>query len=147
MEDVKQETYEHTQQTEPGEQSRQHQEEQQKEYSHDYENWMSQLRKISLAATGACIMLKEETVNCYNKLVDKGLSAKEESKKWVKEKLEKGYKQTQNTMQSAVDMSFENIEKVLNKMNIPKKSDVDELSKRLDALAEKIEALKQAQGQ
>lgn len=93
------------------------------------------LRKAFLAGVGAMLLTRERAEELVNKLVKKGELSEEEQPKVIKElrtKVEESKKEWEKKI-------CETVEKTLEKMNIPTKSQLDELKAKLDQLSQKIE--------
>ena len=111
------------------------------------EQWMAQMKRIMLAGMGAVAMAQDEMEAFVKKMVERGQIAEKEGRKWMKEFMEKGRKQTKDTMHSIEDTSMESFEKILNKFNIPTKHDFETLSQRVEKLGERVEELSKKLGQ
>ncbi len=98
------------------------------------------MKRMGLATIGAMALLQEESEKVVQKLVEKGENAGKQSRQWAHEMFEKGRTQTRQTVH-VIESGFENLEKILGKMNIPTRNDLEELSKKVDALAQKVESL------
>lgn len=95
-------------------------------------------RKVLLAAIGAVALAQDEIEDFVNKLVDRGEIAEKDGRKLVREVMEKRKKSTKDVE----DETGKRIQDVLNRMSIPSKKDIDELSDKISALTQKIEDLK-----
>ncbi len=109
----------------------------------DEKKGMTQLvRRVLLASLGAAVLAQEEVEDFVNRLVDKGEIAEKDGKKLVKEMMDHRKKQSAK-VEKEVDTRVENIvERVLARMNVPTKSDIDSLSKKIGDLSEKVEELR-----
>lgn len=99
------------------------------------------LRRLALASIGAADMKREEIEEFVNKLVDRGEMAEQDGERLMRElraRREQGRVQVEQT----VERGFE---QVLNRLNIPSKHDIDELSIKIAQLAARVEELRQAQ--
>jgi len=101
------------------------------------------VRKIALASVGAVVLAQEEIEDFIGKLVQKGELAEKDGKTLVQDLIEKRKqsepeKAAPHAVTSAIDTT---VDKVLHKINIPTKSDVEELAKKIDEIDKKIEAL------
>jgi len=95
-------------------------------------------RKVLLAAIGAVVLAQEEIEEFINRLIEKGEIAEKDGKKLLNEVLEKRKKGTEK----AEDELTKRIESTLNRMSIPSKADIDELSSKIATLSKKIDELK-----
>jgi poly(hydroxyalkanoate) granule-associated protein len=98
------------------------------------------LRKVLLATLGAAVIAQEEIEALVNKLVERGEIAEKDGKKLVHEMMDKRKSKTREVE----DEVNKNIKDVLDRMNIPTKSDIDSLSQKIAALSKKIDDLKKA---
>jgi poly(hydroxyalkanoate) granule-associated protein len=105
------------------------------------------VRKVALASVGAVVLAQEEIEDFVGKLVQKGELAEKDGKTLVKDILEKRNKQGEaardnggatQAVTSAIDHT---VDKVLHKINVPTKTDVEELAKKIEEIDKKIEAL------
>lgn len=106
----------------------------------DEENWRLQFKKVFLAGLGAVSIAEEEMEKIIHRLVEKGTLAEQEGRKWLKEFMEKYYRQTKDKVHT-IESNLENWETILGKMNIPTKAQVEELSKKVEQLSAKVEEL------
>jgi len=91
------------------------------------------IEKMLLAGLGAFTLTKEKAEEMVNYLVEKGEVSKQEQAEFIKKLLEKG-KDTRIEIEKIVEKSLAN---VLDKFNVPTKSDIDALMKKIDGLAKK----------
>lgn len=105
------------------------------------------VRKVALASVGAVVLAQEEIEDFVGKLVQKGELAEKDGKTLVNDLLEKrkqGESQRLNgvhataAVTSAIDTT---VDKVLHKINVPTKTDVEELARKIEEIDKKIEAL------
>ena len=76
-------------------------------------------------------------------LVERGEIAEQEGKKLVLEIKEKRRKKTDE----AEEVASTRVREALDRMDIPTKSDIDDLSKKITTLSKKVDDLKKAQSQ
>ena len=105
------------------------------------------IRKVALASVGAVVLAQEEVEDFVGRLVQKGELAEKEGRSLVNDLVEKR-KQKQSAREertgpvgavtSAIDST---VDKVLHKINVPTRTDVEELAKKIDEIDKKIEAL------
>lgn len=123
------------------------------------------VRKVILAGIGAAKMAQEEvagfvgdsegylnkiveeTEAFINKLVDKGAIAESDGKQLVADMMEKRRSVVKDSAEKAQSGLDKRVEDVLARLNIPTKSDVDELSKKIGQLSHKVDNLKKVQEQ
>jgi poly(hydroxyalkanoate) granule-associated protein len=97
-------------------------------------------RKVLLAGVGAVVLTQEEVEKVVARLVERGEIAEKEGKKLVGEVMDKRKKETRK----AEDELEKRVEDLLNRMNVPTKSDIQSLSAKIEALTKKVEELKQS---
>lgn len=110
------------------------------------------VRKLILAGIGAFALSREEAEAFLNRLVERGELAQKDAQKLFEEAAERFRKtampqtdQVQanlNNLTAQVETSFEQF---LNRLNIPSKRDIDELSAKIAQLAARVEELRRAQ--
>ena len=99
-------------------------------------------KNIGLAFMGGMALAQDEMEKFVQKLIKRGEEAEQnltEPKKKVKEMIERGCQMSKDMMATVADNL--NIEKALAKMNIPTRNDIEDLAKKVDHLAEKVETL------
>lgn len=97
-------------------------------------------RKVLLAGIGAVALAQEEIESFVNKLVERGEIAEKDGKKLVRDVMERRKKETQK----AEDQLEKRMEDLLDRMNVPTKSDIEALSAKITALTKKVDELKNA---
>jgi len=95
-------------------------------------------RKVLLAGIGAVALGKEEIEEFVGRLVDRGEIAEKDGRKLVHEIMDKRKKGTEK----AEDELGKRIEAVMERMNVPSKVDIEELSDKITQLSKKIDELK-----
>lgn len=91
------------------------------------------IEKILLAGLGGLTITREKAEEIVADLVKKGEVARNDQSEFVNRLLEKG-ENTRTEIEKVVEKS---IAKVLDRLNIPTKSDIDALVKKIDELARK----------
>jgi poly(hydroxyalkanoate) granule-associated protein len=97
-------------------------------------------RKVLLAGIGAVALAQEEIESFVNKLVERGEIAEKDGKQLVRDVMEKRKKEAQK----AEDELEKRMEELLDRMNVPTKSDIEALSAKITALTKKVDELKNA---
>jgi polyhydroxyalkanoate synthesis regulator phasin len=97
-------------------------------------------RKVLLASMGAMALAQEELEDFVSKLVERGEIAEKDGKKLVREMMEKRKKEAKRA-EGEMD---KRIEELLDRMNVPSKSDIEALSAKITALTKKVDELKKA---
>jgi poly(hydroxyalkanoate) granule-associated protein len=102
---------------------------------------LESLRRVLLASVGVVALTIEEIRELVDKLVERGEIAEQEGKKLVIEIKEKRRKKTAQTE----DLASSRMRELMEKMDIPTKSDIDGLSAKIATLSKKVDELKKAQ--
>jgi poly(hydroxyalkanoate) granule-associated protein len=95
-------------------------------------------RKVLLAGIGAVALAQEEIEDFVNRLVDRGEIAEKDGRRLVNDVMERRKKQ----MEKAGDELDRRIEQILHRMNVPTKSDIDALTRKVTTLTKKVGELK-----
>ncbi len=103
---------------------------------------LESLRRVLLASVGVVALTIEEIRELVDKLVERGEIAEQEGKKLVIEIKEKRKKKTDETE----DLASSRMRELMDKMDIPTKSDIDALSAKIATLSKKVDELKKAKG-
>lgn len=103
------------------------------------------LRRLLLASIGAVAMTYDEAVHFVSKLVERGELAQKDGEKLLRE-IQSRMTGSTSEQTEKVEKSVEGgIEAVLNRLNIPSKRDIDELSAKIAQLSARVEELRKAQ--
>ena len=108
----------------------------------DQSRMMELVRRMMLATIGAAVIAQEEIEALVNRLVERGEIAEHDGKKLIHEMMEKRKSKTTKVEE---DIN-KNIEGVLDRMKIPTKADIEELSQKITGLSKKIDELKKSSG-
>ncbi len=101
-------------------------------------------RKVILAGVGVVTLAQEELTQLFNNLVERGTTTEEKTRKMVNKQVESRQKEVRkatNRVESEIEKRFED---VLHRMNIPSKSDIDKLSRKVTTLNKKVNDLSKA---
>ncbi len=101
---------------------------------------MELLRKVMLATMGAAVIAQEEVEVLINRLIERGEIAEKDGKKLMHEMMDKR-KSKSSQVQDEIN---KNITDVLERMNIPTRTDFDTLNQKINGLSKKIDELKKA---
>lgn len=101
------------------------------------------LRKVLLAGIGAMALAQDEFEALVNRLVERGELAEKDGKKLIREMMEKQKKENRRVEEYVT----KRVEETLSRLNMPTKSDIEALSKKISALSKKIDDLKKPQSQ
>lgn len=95
------------------------------------------LRKVLLASIGAFALGLEEVEVFLNKLVERGEIAEQDARNLINEMKSKRKKDAK----TAEEEINKRVEEVLNRMNVPTKTDIDALGKKITSLSKKVDDL------
>lgn len=95
------------------------------------------LRKVMLASIGAFALGLEEVEVFLNKLVERGEIAEQDARNLINEMKSKRKKDAK----IAEEEINKRVEEVLNRMNVPTKTDIDALGKKITTLSKKLDDL------
>ncbi len=101
-------------------------------------------RKVVLAGLGVVNLAQEELVHLFDNLVDRGTNTEEKARKVVNEQIEarqKDVRKSTKRVENEIEKRFENL---LHRMNIPSKSDIDKLNRKVTTLNKKVNDLSKA---
>ncbi len=98
-------------------------------------------RRVLLAGIGAIALTQDEIEKFVDKLVERGEIAEKDGKKLVREVMEKRRK---GGHRAEGEMN-KRVQDVLDRLNVPTKSDIESLGEKIAALTKKVEELKKTQ--
>ncbi|MBP1465946.1 phasin family protein [Candidatus Chloroploca sp. M-50] len=109
------------------------------------------VRRMIMAGFGAFALTRDEAEQFLNRLVERGEIAQKDAQHLIEETVGK-FRQVAQTPTVQVENSVQNLstqmetglEQMLNRMNIPSKRDIDELSAKIAQLAARVEELRRA---
>lgn len=105
------------------------------------------VRRLLLAGIGAVALTRDEVESFVNRLVERGELAQKDGEKIMNEVMER-FRQRPQTAKANLGEQIENsLEQFLNRLNIPSKRDIDELSAKIAQLAARVEELRRSQAQ
>jgi poly(hydroxyalkanoate) granule-associated protein len=99
------------------------------------------IRRLLLASIGAVAMTRDETEAFVNKLVERGELAQKDAEKLLRE-VRARVRESRPQVQKVGERVGQGMEDFLNRMNIPSKRDIDDLSARIAQLAARVEELR-----
>ena len=97
--------------------------------------------KTFQAGLGAVVLTQSEIESFFGKLVERGEVAEKDGRKMINELMERRKVQAEEAAEEAVDGLESSVERALHTMNVPTKSDIDKLDKKVVALTKKVDAL------
>lgn len=101
------------------------------------------IRRVLLAGVGAVTVAQDEAERFVHKLVEKGEIAEKDGRTLLNELAENRKQRAQESSKRVSDELEKRMESLLNRMNIPTKSDIEQLSSKVGELTKKIETLKE----
>ena len=102
-------------------------------------------RRLMLASVGAVAMTIDEAEGLVTKLVDRGELAQKDGQKLLKDlqhRVSGSRPNVPTPVEKVSDRIEQGVEEVLNRLNIPSKRDIEELSSRIAQLTARVEELK-----
>lgn len=106
------------------------------------------LRQLVLASIGAVALTRDEIEAFIRKLIERGEIAQKDGEKLLKEfqaKFRQRNVQAEEAAEKVESRVESSIEQLLNRLNIPSKRDIDELSAKIAQLTVRVEELRKAQ--
>ena len=103
------------------------------------------LRKVMLAGVGAVAMSRDETEQFVSKLVERGELAQKDAEKLlhdVQSRLRQNRPNVQLQAEKVTTRAQQGMEEFLNRLNIPSKRDIEDLSAKIAQLAARVEELR-----
>ena len=98
-----------------------------------------------LAGLGAVALAQDEAEAFVNKLVERGEIAEKDGRQLIKDVMERRKEAAEEMVEEQESELDVRIERILHRMNVPSKNDINALSRQITALTQKVEELKQAQ--
>ena len=102
-------------------------------------------RKILYASIGAVALTQEEVEKFVNKLIERGEIAEQDGRKLIKDIMDKRRKKGEEVQADAQQQVNGRMKDILDRMNIPSKSDIDALNEKITILTEKIDELQESE--
>lgn len=101
------------------------------------------VRRVMLASVGAFSLAQDEAEKFVNKLIEKGEIAEKDGRSLLNDLSEKRKERAKESGKRVSDELEKRMESLLNRMNIPTKSDIEQLSNKVAELTKKIDTLKE----
>lgn len=101
------------------------------------------IRRALLAGVGAVTVAQGEAEKFVHKLIEKGEIAEKDGRSLLTDLAENRKSRAQESGKRVSDELEKRMESLLNRMNIPTKSDIEQLSSKVAELTKKIESLKE----
>lgn len=102
------------------------------------------LRRLLLASIGAVALTRDEAESFINKLVERGELAQKDAEGLVRE-LQGRMRQRRSQVRNVGERMESGVEELLNRLNIPSKRDIDDLSAKIAQLSARVEELRKQQ--
>ncbi|MBE2221955.1 MAG: phasin family protein [Anaerolineae bacterium] len=100
------------------------------------------VRRVLMAGVGVVVLAQEEVEEFVNKLIERGEIAEKDGRKLISEVVENRKKQAQDTKQATQEEFDKRLESILDRLNVPTRSDIDTLNTKVTELTAKVEELK-----
>ncbi len=100
------------------------------------------LRRILMAGIGVAVLAQEEIEDFVTRLVERGEIAENDGRSLVSDVLEQRKQAIRERSKQAGDNVDQRIEGVLNRLNVPTQSEINDLSKQISELSKKVDELK-----
>lgn len=101
------------------------------------------VRRVLLAGVGAVSLAQDEAEKFVHKLIEKGEIAEKDGRSLLNDLAENRKQRAQESGKRVSDELEKRMESLLNRMNIPTKSDIEQLSQKVAELTNKIDTLKE----
>jgi poly(hydroxyalkanoate) granule-associated protein len=107
-------------------------------------------RRVLLTSLGALAMTIDESADFVNKLVERGEVAESDLNRLVSEYVERSNEREEvaaiarrDTVDKATVALADSVEVILGRLNVPTRTDIDDLSRKIGQLSDKVLTLKQ----
>jgi poly(hydroxyalkanoate) granule-associated protein len=106
------------------------------------------VRKVLLASLGGVALTADEAGELFNRLVERGEIAETDAQKIVTDLRNQGRKREEEASQAREEISKkaglaleDSVETILNRLKVPNKAEIEELSRKIGLLNEKVSTL------
>lgn len=103
---------------------------------------LESLRRVLMAGIGVAVLAQEEIEEFVTKLVDRGEIAENEGRSLIGDILERRKQEVQERAKKATGSVDRNVEGMLSRMNVPTRSDINNLSEQISELSKKVDQLR-----
>ncbi|PID85872.1 MAG: hypothetical protein CSB13_05785 [Chloroflexi bacterium] len=100
------------------------------------------VRRVLMAGVGVVVLAQEEVEEFVNKLIERGEIAEKDGRKLINDVFENRKQQAQETKQATQEEIDKRLERILDRLNVPTRGDIDMLNAKVTELTEKVEELK-----
>lgn len=105
------------------------------------------LRKLLMAGIGAMALTRDEIEGFVTRLVERGELAQKDGEKIMNEVVNRVRHKPEEATSNFGEQLENGLEQFLNRLNIPSKRDIDELSAKIAQLAARVEELRRSNPQ
>ncbi len=105
------------------------------------ENVRDNLRRVRFAGIGAAVMIQEELTDLVDRIIERGEAAEGEGFKLIDRLLGKRKDDAKKAVSSLSDEIDSRWTKVLSRLNLTTKSDIEALTKHLEKLSSQVDKL------
>jgi poly(hydroxyalkanoate) granule-associated protein len=106
------------------------------------------VRKVLLASLGGVALTADEAGELFTRLVERGEIAESDAQKIVSDLRSQGRQREEEASQAREDIAKkagmaleDSVETILNRLNVPNKAEIEELSRKIGLLNEKVSTL------
>ena len=106
------------------------------------------VRKVLLASIGSVALTADEVGDVFTRLVERGEIAEANAQKIVTDLRTQGRKREEEASKAREDITKkagialeDSVETILNRLNVPNKNEIEELSRKIGLLSEKVSTL------
>jgi poly(hydroxyalkanoate) granule-associated protein len=106
------------------------------------------VRKVLLASIGGVSLTTDEAGELFTRLVERGEIAEAEAQKIVTDLRTQGRQREEEASKAREDITKkagialeDSVETILNRLNVPNKNEIEELSRKIGLLSEKVTSL------
>ena len=101
------------------------------------------LRRILMAGIGVAVLAQEEIEDFVSRLVDRGEIAENDGHTLISDVLDRRMQEIQNNTRKVSDGVDRGVESIFNLLNVPSRSEILALSQQIDELSKKVDALRE----
>jgi poly(hydroxyalkanoate) granule-associated protein len=99
------------------------------------------VHKVFLVGLGAAAMAQDELVNLIDKFVEQGEETEQKARESINEMVDNRKKNVEDANKKAEKEMSNRMESALNRFNIPSRTEIKALDKKITALSKKIDEL------
>ena len=99
-------------------------------------------RKVLLAGIGAMALAQDEAESFVNRLVERGELAEKDGRQLITDIVERRKQKAEEAAEEVEHDLDVRVERILQRMNIPTRNDINALSRQITALSNKVDELK-----